>query len=147
MDATFGEIGKVADVGRASVTHDGSSASLADCRPNGGDSGYQPVEEGAKMSDRIASGPLTSSLSRRGAVRGIAAAAAALPAAGVGRGRVSAQDAAGEALGLTGPDLSAIEFVGKIDQRGTDFTFYGFLTHLDGLDEADLFTNDLAIGR
>jgi hypothetical protein len=99
------------------------------------------------MSDRVASGSLAASLSRRGAVRGIAAAAAALPAVGVARGHLAAQDADGDALGQTGPGLSAIEFVGKIDQRGPDFTFYGFVTHLDGLDEADLFTNDLFAGR
>ena len=90
--------------------------------------------------------PLAASVSRRRAVRGLAAAAAASPAAGLARGRVAAQADEG-VVGVAGPDLTAIEFVGKIDQKGGEFTFFGFVGHFSGLDDADLFTNDLVAGR
>ena len=85
---------------------------------------------------------LVASLSRRRAMRGLAAA---LPAAGLARGRTSAQ---GEAVvGVAGPDLVGVEFVGKIDQRGGEFTAYGFVAHVQGLDDGDLFATDLPEGR
>jgi hypothetical protein len=82
------------------------------------------------------------SLSRRRAMRGLAAA---LPAAGVAHGRTSAQ---GETVvGVAGPDLVGVEFVGKIEQRGSEFTAYVFVTHVQGLDDGDLFATDLPEGR
>jgi hypothetical protein len=90
--------------------------------------------------------PLAANVSRRRAVRGLAAAAAAGPAAGLARARVAAQADAG-VVGVAGPDLTAIEFVGKIDQKGGEFTYFGFVGHVSGLDDAELFTNDLVAGR
>jgi len=46
------------------------------------------------------------------------------------------------AVGLPGAGRVAWHFVGQIDQDGTDFTAYGFLTRVDGLDESALFTAD-----
>lgn len=46
------------------------------------------------------------------------------------------------AVGLPGAGRVAWHFVGQIDQDGTDFTAYGFLTRVDGLDESALFTGD-----
>ncbi len=36
---------------------------------------------------------------------------------------------------------NAFEFVGEIDQRGGNFTIYGYLTRIAGLEPADLFTD------
>jgi hypothetical protein len=90
--------------------------------------------------------PLAANVTRRRAVRGLAAAAAAGPAAGLARGRVAAQGDEG-VVGVAGPDLTAIKFVGKIDQKGGEFTVVGFLGHVSGLDDADFFTSDLVAGR
>ena len=44
------------------------------------------------------------------------------------------------AIGLPGAGRVAWHFVGQIDQDGTKFTAYGFLTRVDGLAESALFT-------
>ncbi|MEA2525033.1 MAG: hypothetical protein QOF73_2260 [Thermomicrobiales bacterium] len=36
---------------------------------------------------------------------------------------------------------NALEYIGKLDQRGTDLTIYGYLTHIAGLDAPELFTD------
>jgi hypothetical protein len=82
------------------------------------------------------------SLSRRRAMRGLAAA---LPAAGLAHRRAGAQGAT--VVGVAGPDLVGVEFVGKLDQRGGEFTAYGFVTHVQGLDDGALFATDLPEGR
>ena len=42
-------------------------------------------------------------------------------------------------IGMPGAGRVAWHFVGQIDQDGTTFTAYGFLTRVDGLDSAALF--------
>jgi hypothetical protein len=61
------------------------------------------------------------------------------------RAPVAAQT--GDTLGVAGPDLVGLEFVAQIDQRGDELTIYGFVTHVAGLDDADLFINDLPTAR
>jgi plastocyanin len=36
---------------------------------------------------------------------------------------------------------NALEYVGRLDQRGADLTIYGYLTHIAGLEDAQLFTD------
>jgi plastocyanin len=36
---------------------------------------------------------------------------------------------------------NALEYVGRLDQRGAELTMYGYLTHIAGLDDAQLFTD------
>jgi plastocyanin len=36
---------------------------------------------------------------------------------------------------------NALEYVGRLDQRGTNLTIYGYLTHIAGLDDSQLFTD------
>jgi plastocyanin len=36
---------------------------------------------------------------------------------------------------------NALEFIGRLDQRGADLTIYGYLTRIAGLETADLFTD------
>ncbi|MGH9281168.1 MAG: hypothetical protein ACRD12_24165 [Acidimicrobiales bacterium] len=43
-------------------------------------------------------------------------------------------------IGLPDSGREAWRFVGRIDQDGLRFTSYGFLTHIDGVDDAALFT-------
>lgn len=63
-------------------------------------------------------------------------AAAASPIA-----RASAQTPVAS-FGVPGIAEPAFEFVGRIDQRGGEFTVYGYLTHAAGLDQDELFAND-----
>jgi hypothetical protein len=42
-------------------------------------------------------------------------------------------------LGLPGAGQTGFTFMGRIDQNGPSFSFYGYLTSLDGLDDAQLF--------
>jgi hypothetical protein len=98
-------------------------------------------------SSRSLTAALAALLSRRRAVRGLAAASAApFAAGGLGRAR-SIAAAQGTPVGLTAPGLAAFEFVGKIDQTGTNFNAYGYLSHVAGLDEAALFTDDEVAAR
>ena len=67
---------------------------------------------------------------------GAATFAAALPVS-----RAAAQTPVAS-FGLPGIAEPAFEFVGRIDQRGGDFTIYGYVTHAAGLNQAELFAND-----
>lgn len=46
-----------------------------------------------------------------------------------------------ETVGITTDGGNALEFVGKIDQRGGDFTIYGYVTRIAGLEPPDLFSD------
>ncbi len=46
-----------------------------------------------------------------------------------------------ETIGISLNNGNAFEFVGKIEQRGTAFTIYGYFTRIAGLAPAELFTN------
>jgi hypothetical protein len=70
-------------------------------------------------------------------------AAGGAAAAGIGLGAVPAEvDAATGTREVGAPSgrLSATRLVGKIDQNGGNFLAYGFLTVVDGLDQAQLFS-------
>lgn len=41
------------------------------------------------------------------------------------------------------PEVNGYEFIGRIDQNGADFTGYGYLYSIDGLEAMDLFSNPL----
>lgn len=47
------------------------------------------------------------------------------------------------AAGVSIPEVNGYEFIGRIDQNGPDFTGYGYLYFIDGLDATDLFSNPL----
>jgi len=48
--------------------------------------------------------------------------------------------AAPVSVGTGRPGQTALEFVGKVDQQGADFTYYGYLSYVRGLGDAELFT-------
>lgn len=83
----------------------------------------------------------------RRAVLGVGAAS--LAAAALPTPRVAGQSAQTPAasFGLPGIAEPAFEFVGRIDQRGGDFTSYGYLTHAAGLNQDELFTNTDPVDR
>ncbi len=54
-------------------------------------------------------------------------------------------DAAVVAVGRNGQTL--LEFIGRVHQNGSDFTFIGYLTRVRGLDEASLFAGGDATAR
>ncbi len=47
------------------------------------------------------------------------------------------------AVGASIPQANGYEFIWRIDQNGPDFTGYGYLYFIDGLDATDLFSNPL----
>jgi hypothetical protein len=53
---------------------------------------------------------------------------------------------AGE-VGVAPGGQNTTEVVGKIDQTGFEFSFYGYLTHINGMSETLLFTSGDAISR
>jgi hypothetical protein len=53
----------------------------------------------------------------------------------------AATSAATSTVVMTPLGRNTFEFVGRIDQEGTEFTGYGYLTYVDGLDTSDLFTS------
>jgi hypothetical protein len=80
---------------------------------------------------------LEHSVDRRVALRGIGGGlVAALLPANAWR-RVAAQDPV--EIGVAPEGGIAWEAIGKIDQAGADFTAYGYLTHVAGLEEARLY--------
>lgn len=52
----------------------------------------------------------------------------------------------GRRVGTSQHGASAIEYIGVIEQVGPAFTAVGFLTHVDGIHPADLFTDPTAPG-
>lgn len=56
-------------------------------------------------------------------------------------------DTAASEVGTAPPNDNAIEFVSRIDQDGASFVSYGYLTHVQGLDDAALFTDPLNRGE
>lgn len=50
------------------------------------------------------------------------------------------QESVDGGIGLPDPDHVAWRYVGRIDQEGLNFTAYGFLTQIEGLDDTALFT-------
>ena len=50
-------------------------------------------------------------------------------------------------VGAASPGLNLYEFVGRVDQVGGDFTGYGYLSYIRGLDNNQLFTNPLQPGE
>lgn len=71
----------------------------------------------------------------------LGAGAASIAAAALPNTRAAAQTPV-TSFGLPGIAEPAFEFVGRIDQRGFDFTIYGYLTHAAGLNQIELFAND-----
>jgi len=47
-------------------------------------------------------------------------------------------------VGMSEKDTTAVEYIGVIQQDGADFLAVGYLTHVNGLDQADLFTDPAA---
>src|SRR5688500_6338467 len=115
----------------------GKHSTREDARPMTDQRRDDTAEPSVPAAPPIAS-PFAASLSRRRALRGLAAA---LPAAGLAKTRTRAQG--DDVVGIAGPDQVGVEFVGKIDQRAGEFTAYGFVTHVDGLEDGDLFATDL----
>jgi hypothetical protein len=67
-----------------------------------------------------------------------------LIAAVVPPGHLPSADAARPGVGISRQGQTAVEYIGIIQQTGPAFTAIGFLTHIDGLEPADLFTNPAA---
>ena len=70
-------------------------------------------------------------------LRGTVAVAAAVGALGVAG--CGDEDSDGDALGTAGSPENAIEFLGRLDQTAGSFTGYGYLTHVSGLDQEQLY--------
>src|SRR5688500_8406572 len=75
--------------------------------------------------------------SRRGILRGLGRGGVAAFLLGRARGRAARQE--GTEIGGARPGGSAWEAVGRIEQHGSDFTAYGYLTYVAGLAEEQLY--------
>lgn len=87
----------------------------------------------------------TARLPRRVVLGRLAAGGVTLGAAGFAPAFVAAQGATevgGAPIGQIG-----LELLGHLDQDGTNFTTFGYLTHIGGLKPATLFTTDVPIAR
>lgn len=84
---------------------------------------------------------VTGRVSRRAMMggAGVAVAAAALGTVAAGHAGAADRPAAGPPRGRSGAALTVAEFVARIDQTGTEFVAYGFLTRAAGLDPSVLF--------
>lgn len=86
-------------------------------------------------------------LSRRGALRRLSVAVLSPPVAAAWmRGRTAAQGEVVE-VGRVAAGQRAFQLVGTIEQRGFDFTMFGFLTRVTDLAPNLLFTDDDALNQ
>lgn len=46
-------------------------------------------------------------------------------------------------VGIDIPEMNGYEFIGRIDQEGTEFTAYGYLYYVHGLEQNQVFSNPL----
>src|SRR5687767_10758988 len=53
-------------------------------------------------------------------------------------------EAAPPQVGVGATGRNALEFIGRINQDGPNFTGFGYLTHVQDLNQAQLFTNPAA---
>jgi len=87
--------------------------------------------------------PLAHRISRRGALQRASAIGTAIGALRFGHAAAAQTPVAGaEEIGFAVPGESSLEFICRIDQNGADFNIYGYVTHIAGLDDADIFNND-----
>ena len=70
-------------------------------------------------------------LTRKLGLAALTGVAALVFAAGCGDG---SDDDSGES------GSNALEFIGRVDQTGPSFNGYGYVTHVDGIDDSELFT-------
>ncbi len=106
-----------------------------------------PTQLRATLSGFSHLSPLANRISRRGAL----IRAGALGAGGAFRFGHSAAtqtpDAGVEEIGFAVPGESSLEFICRIDQNGGDFNVYGYVTHIAGRNDADIFINDDPVNR
>jgi hypothetical protein len=84
-------------------------------------------------------------LPRRSVLGGLAGGGLALGAAGLAPVSAAAQSTT--EVGVAPVGQIGLELLGHLEQNGTDFTTFGYLTHIGGLEPATLFINDVPIAR
>jgi hypothetical protein len=98
------------------------------------------------MANRVSDFLRHSIVNRRALARGGATGAALAVLGMAGARRAAAQDE--QSAGAEGgAGRIAVEYVGTVHQRGFDLTFYGFVTHVSGVDGALLFATDDPLNR
>ena len=86
-------------------------------------------------------------MSRRRAVGRLGATLVTLPAVTTPARRTSAAQGQATEIGLAPVGHHAFQLVGTIEQRGFDFSAYGFVMQVTNLDAAALFTDDDAFNQ
>ena len=87
------------------------------------------------------------SMSRRRALGGLGVTLVTLPIVPPAARRAAAVQGQATEVGRAPAGQLAFRLVGTIEQRGFDFTVYGFVMQAINLDPADLFTDDDAFNR
>lgn len=75
----------------------------------------------------------------RGFVMGVSVAISLLAVPAIMARAATGFEHAARVVGLGRDGETAMEFIGRVDQNGGNFTFIGYLTRVKGLDEASLF--------